>query len=174
MHTLKDRWLKNCSMNKLYSLLILLKHPLSVTLTFDPSAKSFTWYRVTPLKINTCLFSPELSWFTNAVSIKGIIEILNHLSKVGNKLKKCCRGKDNISMNNKSPIQFKRTEMTKPAPIGHQLPLTMPLRETFYIQWSFSTSAPTHVSQATLPLGLMPIRTLQRQWMNLSSSCHFG
>lgn len=42
---------------------------------------------VTPLKINTCLFHPKLSWFSSAVSIKGITGKLNHLSKVGNKLK---------------------------------------------------------------------------------------
>lgn len=31
-----QRWLRNCSMNKLYILLILLKHALNVTLAFDP------------------------------------------------------------------------------------------------------------------------------------------
>lgn len=87
VHTLKDRWLRNCSMNKLYSRLILSKHPLSVTLAFDPWAKSFTWYRVTPLKINTCLFHPELSWFSSTASIKGITGGLNHLPKEDNELK---------------------------------------------------------------------------------------
>lgn len=87
VHTFKDRWLRNRSMNKLYSRPILSKHSLSVTLTFDPQAKSFTWYRVTPLKINTCLFHAELSWVSNTASIKGITGGLNHLSKGDNELK---------------------------------------------------------------------------------------
>ena len=87
VHTFKDRWLRNRSMNKLYSPPILSKHLLSVTLAFDPQAKSFTWYRVTPLKINTCLFHAKLSWFSNTASIKGITGGLNHLSKGDNELK---------------------------------------------------------------------------------------
>ena len=87
VHTFKDRWLRNRSMNKLYSRPILSKHLLSVTLAFDPQAKSFTWYRVTPLKINTCLFHAKLSWFSNTASIKGITGGLNHSSKGDNELK---------------------------------------------------------------------------------------
>lgn len=59
-------------------------------------------------------------------------------------------------------VQFKRGEVTKPVPIDHELLLTkiatVLLRETLNPA-GFLTSAPVHVSQAPLPLGLMTVRT---------------
>lgn len=72
-------------------LLISQRHPLGVTLAFDPQAETFTWYRVTPLKISTCLFHPKLLCFPNTASIKGITWRLNHLSQVGKEIKSAVR-----------------------------------------------------------------------------------
>lgn len=141
-----------------------------------PISKEFRLIWVTPLKINTCLFHPELSWFSNTVSIKGLMERLNHLSKVGNKLKSAVRVKVTFPWITRVPsgsVQKNRND--KASPYWPSITSNHASQRDMLHPARFSASAPVHVSQATaLPLGLMPIRTLQRQWMSLSSSYHFG